>query len=323
MEMNIILLISALAVGFYIAWNIGANDSANAMGTAVGAGVLSFRQATFTITVFVLIGAYLRGYKVMKTIGKGIVPEGYLTLEIAIIALLAAGVWVTIATIKGLPVSTTQAIVGGVVGVGLAINAPIRWFTLTKILGAWIISPMIAALVSMLLFKFYGYVINQIRSLERIEVLYKWMAVLGGSYMAFNFGANEVANATGPLVGAGLLEPKVAGIFGAISLSLGALTFSYAVMYTVGKKITALGPISAFAAQFGSAIAVSLANIVGLPVSSSQAIVGGVIGVGLATGEGVDKETIKDIIFGWIATPLTAILLSLGTFKMFLLFGLI
>ncbi len=321
--MNIILLISALAVGFYIAWNIGANDSANAMGTAVGAGVLSFRQATFTITVFVLIGAYLRGYKVMKTIGKGIVPEGYLTLEIAIIALLAAGVWVTIATIKGLPVSTTQAIVGGVVGVGLAINAPIRWFTLTKILGAWIISPMIAALVSMLLFKFYGYVINQIRSLERIEVLYKWMAVLGGSYMAFNFGANEVANATGPLVGAGLLEPKVAGIFGAISLSLGALTFSYAVMYTVGKKITALGPISAFAAQFGSAIAVSLANIVGLPVSSSQAIVGGVIGVGLATGEGVDKETIKDIIFGWIATPLTAILLSLGTFKMFLLFGLI
>lgn len=321
--MNIVLLISALAVGFYIAWNIGANDSANAMGTAVGAGVLSFRQATFTITVFVLIGAYLRGYKVMKTIGKGIVPEGYLTLEMAIIALLAAGVWVTIATIKGLPVSTTQAIVGGVVGVGLAINAPIRWFTLTKILGAWIISPMIAALISMLLFKFYGYVINQIRSLERIEVLYKWMAVLGGSYMAFNFGANEVANATGPLVGAGLLEPKVAGIFGAISLSLGALTFSYAVMYTVGKKITALGPISAFAAQFGSAIAVSLANIVGLPVSSSQAIVGGVIGVGLATGEGVDKETIKDIIFGWIATPLTAILLSLGTFKMFLLFGLI
>jgi len=321
--MNIVLLISALAVGFYIAWNIGANDSANAMGTAVGAGVLSFRQATFTITVFVLIGAYLRGYKVMKTIGKGIVPEGYLTLEMAIIALLAAGVWVTIATIKGLPVSTTQAIVGGVVGVGLAINAPIRWFTLTKILGAWIISPMIAALISMLLFKFYGHVINQIRSLERIEVLYKWMAVLGGSYMAFNFGANEVANATGPLVGAGLLEPKVAGIFGAISLSLGTLTFSYAVMYTVGKKITALGPISAFAAQFGSAIAVSLANIVGLPVSSSQAIVGGVIGVGLATGEGVDKETIKDIIFGWIATPLTAILLSLGTFKMFLLFGLI
>ncbi len=317
------IVIAALAVGFYIAWNIGANDSANAMGTAVGAGVLSFRQATFTIAVFVLLGAYLKGYKVMKTVGKGIVPEGYLTIEMAIIALLAAGVWVTIATIKGLPVSTTQAIVGGVVGVGLAIHAPIKWFTLTKIAAAWVVSPIVAGILAMILYKFYGYLINQMKSLGRIEILYKWLAVLGGSYMAFNFGANEVANATGPLVGAGFLAPKVAGIFGAISLALGSLTFSYAVMYTVGKKITALGPASAFAAQFGSAIAVSLANILGLPVSSSQAIVGGVVGVGLITGEGIDKSTIKDIIFGWVATPTTAIIIALIIFHVFRFAGMI
>lgn len=186
-----------------------------------------------------------------------------------------------------------------------------------------VVSPIVAGILAMILYKFYGYLINQMKTIGRIELLYKWLAVLGGSYMAFNFGANEVANATGPLVGAGFLEPKVAGIFGAISLALGSLTFSYAVMYTVGKKITALGPASAFAAQFGSAIAVSLANILGLPVSSSQAIVGGVVGVGIITGEGIDKSTIKDIIFGWVATPTTAIIIALGIFKLFSVFGLI
>lgn len=317
------LAVAVLAVGFYIAWNIGANDSANAMGTAVGANILTFKQATLTIAIFVLAGAYLEGYKVMKTVGKGIIPEGYLTLPLAIIALLAAGVWVTIATIKGLPVSTTQAIIGGVVGVGVAISAPLKWYTLTKIVGAWVLSPIIAALVSAVLYRVYGNIINRMKSIRNIELLYKWLAVMGGSYMAFNFGANEVANATGPIVGAGFVEPRIAGIFGALSLALGSLTFSYAVMHTVGERITSLGPISAFAAQFGSAIAVSAANILGLPVSSSQAIVGGVMGVGLATGHGINRDTIKDIVFGWIATPLTAIFIALALFELFSLAGVL
>ncbi|KPU62262.1 Na-dependent transporter [Thermococcus sp. EP1] len=317
------VMLAAVAIGFYIAWNIGANDSANAMGTAIGAGLLSFRQATLTITIFVMLGAYLKGDKVMKTIGKGIVPPEYLSLELAIIALLAAGVWVTIATIKGLPVSTTQAIVGGVVGVGIAISAPIKWETLIKIGAAWIISPILAAIFGLILLKFYGKIVNRIKSLKRIEFLYKWLAVLGGSYMAFNFGANEVANATGPLVGAGFFDPKTAGMFGALSLALGALTFSYAVMYTVGRKITSLGPISAFSAQFSSAIAVSLANMFGLPVSSSQAIVGGVIGVGLASGRGIEKEVVREIAVGWVATPTTAIVISLAMFKIFQFVGLV
>ncbi|ANF22585.1 inorganic phosphate transporter [Thermococcus piezophilus] len=317
------LAIAAIAVAFYIAWNIGSNDSANAMGTAVGAGILSFRQATLTIAIFVLMGAYLKGYKVMKTVGKGIVPEGYLTMEMAVIALLAAGIWVTVATVRGLPVSTTQAIVGGVIGVGLAVEAPINWYTLIKIASAWVISPILSGVLAIFLYKFYSRVISSIKSVSTIEALYEALAVLGGSYMAFNFGTNEVANASGPLVGAGFMGPKVAGIFGAIALSIGALTFSYAVMHTVGKRITALGPVSAFAAQFGSAMAVSLANIFGLPVSSSQSIVGGVIGVGLIAGEKVDKSVIKDIVFGWVATPLTAIFIALGIFKAFSVFGLV
>jgi len=293
------------------------------MGTAVGSGILSFRQATLTIAIFVVLGAYLKGYKVMKTVGEGIVPEGFLTMEMALIALLAAGIWVTIATVKGLPVSTTQSIVGGVIGVGLAMKAPVNWFTLGKIAAAWVISPILSGILAAILYRFYSKVISQIKSVSTIEALYKALAILGGSYMAFNFGTNEVANASGPIVGAGFMEPKTAGVLVAISLAIGSLTFSYAVMHTVGKKITALGPISAFAAQFGSAISVSLANLLGLPVSSSQSIVGGVVGVGLAVGQGVDRRVIRDILFGWVATPLTAIGISFVLVKLFSLAGML
>ncbi|WP_297063365.1 inorganic phosphate transporter [Thermococcus sp.] len=317
------LAIAIIAVAFYIAWNIGSNDSANAMGTAVGSGILSFRQATLTIAIFVVLGAYLRGYKVMKTVGEGIVPEGFLTMEMALLALLAAGIWVTIATVKGLPVSTTQSIVGGVIGVGLAMKAPVNWFTMGKIAAAWVISPILSGILAMVLYKFYSKVISSIKSVSTIEALYKALAILGGSYMAFNFGTNEVANASGPIVGAGFMEPKMAGILVAISLAIGSLTFSYSVMHTVGKKITALGPISAFAAQFGSAISVSLANFLGLPVSSSQSIVGGVVGVGLLMGQGVEKKVVRDILFGWVATPLTAIGISFVLVKLFSFAGML
>ncbi len=317
------LAIAIIAVAFYIAWNIGSNDSANAMGTAVGSGILSFRQATLTIAIFVVLGAYLKGYKVMKTVGEGIVPEGFLTMEMALIALLSAGIWVTIATIKGLPVSTTQSIVGGVIGVGLAMKAPVNWFTMGKIAAAWVISPILSGILAMVLYKFYSKVISGIKSVSTIEALYKALAILGGSYMAFNFGTNEVANASGPIVGAGFMEPKTAGVLVAISLAIGSLTFSYAVMHTVGKKITALGPISAFAAQFGSAISVSLANFLGLPVSSSQSIVGGVVGVGLLMGQGVEKKVVRDILFGWVATPLTAIGISFLLVKLFSFAGML
>ena len=317
------LAIAIIAVAFYIAWNIGSNDSANAMGTAVGSGILSFRQATLTIAIFVVLGAYLRGYKVMKTVGEGIVPEGFLTMKMALLALLAAGIWVTIATVKGLPVSTTQSIVGGVIGVGLAMKAPVNWFTMGKIAAAWVISPILSGILAMVLYKFYSKVISSIKSVSTIEALYKALAILGGSYMAFNFGTNEVANASGPIVGAGFMEPKTAGVLVAISLAIGSLTFSYAVMHTVGKKITALGPISAFAAQFGSAISVSLANFLGLPVSSSQSIVGGVVGVGLLMGQGVEKKVVRDILFGWVATPLTAIGISFILVKLFSFAGML
>ncbi len=191
------LEVAIIAVAFYIAWNIGSNDSANAMGTAVGSGILSFHQATLTIAIFVLLGAYLRGYRVMKTVGKGIVPPGYLTLEMALIALLSAGIWVTIATIKGLPVSTTQSIVGGVIGVGLATHAPVNWFTLLKIASAWVISPVLSGILAIVLYRFYSLVISHIKTISTIEALYKVLAIFGGSIWPSTSGLTKLRTPRG------------------------------------------------------------------------------------------------------------------------------
>ncbi|BAA30231.1 inorganic phosphate transporter [Pyrococcus horikoshii] len=317
MDISLVLL----SIAFYIAWNIGANGSANAMGVVVGSGILSFRQAVLTIAVFTLLGAYLRGEKVMETVGRKVIYS--MTPEMAIVILLSAGLCATIATLRGLPISVTQTIVGGVVGVGLALGVSIQWKIFEKVIIAWILSPILSGIFAFMLYYFYYKAFKRIKSVKELEILYKGMAIAGGSYMAFNFGANEVANAVSPLIGAGILTYKGAGIFGALSLAIGSLTFSYPVMYTVGKKITALGPISAFSAQFGSAISVSLANYFGLPVSSGQAIIGGIIGASIAGGGKIKQEIIERIISGWILAPVIGITLSYAVAKLFVFFNLL
>ncbi|MFA4639950.1 inorganic phosphate transporter [Pyrococcus kukulkanii] len=314
------LVISLLAVTFYLAWNIGANGSANVMGTSVGSGVLSFRQATLIVIIFTTLGAYLKGDKVMETVGRGIVQ---LTPEMALVVLLTAGLMMTLATIRGLPVSTAQAIVGSSIGVAIALGLTVNWANLLKIIIAWIASPILAGVFSFLLFRMYSRVFRRIKSIKRLEIVYKWVAITGGAYMAFNLGANEVANAVGPLLATDLFDPRIAGVFGALSLSLGTITFSYGVMNTVGKKIASLDPVTAFSAQFGSAISVSLANFFGLPVSSGQAIVGGIIGVSLGAGEKVRKGTVVDIAIGWILAPILGVAFAYALTLLFLHFRLL
>ncbi|WP_372915697.1 inorganic phosphate transporter [Pyrococcus kukulkanii] len=314
------LLVSLIAVTFYLAWNIGANGSANVMGTSVGSGVLSFRQATLVIIIFTTLGAYLRGDKVMETVRRGIVQ---LTPEIALIVLLTAGLIMTLATIRGLPVSTAQAVIGSSIGIAIPLGLSINWQTLLKVIVAWVASPILAGVFGFLLFKMYSRVFRRIKSIRKLEIVYKWVAITGGAYMAFNLGANEVANAVGPLLVVDLFNPRIAGVFGALSLSLGTITFSYGVMNTVGKKIASLDPVTAFSAQFGSAMSVSLANFFGLPVSSGQAIIGGIIGVSLSAKEKIKKDTAIDILIGWTLTPILGIVLAYALTLLFLHFKLI
>lgn len=160
-EHGFLLLTLACLFGFFMAWGIGANDVANAMGTSVGSRALTVKQAIMIAIVFEFLGAYLAGGEVTSTIRKGIIDPAALTDRPELLvfgmlaALLAAGTWLLIASLKGWPVSTTHSIVGAIVGfaaVGISVDA-VHWGKVGKIVASWVVSPLLAGTLSYALFK--------------------------------------------------------------------------------------------------------------------------------------------------------------------------
>lgn len=329
------VLLAALAVGFYVGWNVGANDAANAMGVSVGGRIISYRQAVIIMILFVLLGAVLEGWKVMETVGSGIVisPQGVNPLteipQIAVIGLFSAGLWVTIATTLKLPVSTSQSIVGSVVGAGLLLSfvnpsaAPATSVNLTVLeeIGlAWVLTPIGAAMFAYIIYRVVGSGFRRIGGAATLNRVLRMAVIFASAFAAYSIGANTVGNATGliyAVVGEGaesfVWDPQLIGLFGGVALSVGAITYSRRVMRTVGREITGLSAITAFAAQFGAALTVWIFARMGVPVSSSQAIVGGVAGVGLVKGTAsVSKRKLGEIVLAWVLTPTVAAILTFG-----------
>jgi len=304
-------LVLIIASGCYVGWNIGANDTANCVGTAVGAGLLSFRKAVVLVAIFVVLGAMMEGEQVMKTIGKGIVKTD-LPVAAVVTILLCSGFWVSIATFYQIPVSTSQAIVGGVVGAGLAAGAEINYWKLLTILESWVISPLFALVLALVLYHLLNLLLRQIKAgglLVRNAI--GRMTVFSGCYMAYTMGANNVGNAIGPIANLTILSNFTLLTIGGIAIAIGALTYGKKVSETVGKKITYLDAVGAFSAQVAAAASLHLFTVYGIPVSTSAAIVGAVIGVGLNRGaQAVKGRTILAIVVGWVLTPTLAALTS-------------
>lgn len=299
----------ALLAGLYIAWNLGANDGANSMGTAVGAGVRTMREAVAIVAIFGFLGAVTMGSGVIKTIGKGIVPldqiDAHAASLITISAMFGAGVWMSLATYLRLPVSSTHSAVGAVAGAGLAAgNVPIIWARLQEIVIAWIATPLGAALVALVL---YSVARRALRGVTVPDRVWAWLLTVSGMYMAFSWGANDVANATGAIVGAGIASPQLAAALGGAAIAAGVIMWGYKVMDTIGGGIIALTPVMAFVAELAAASNVHLYTIFGIPVSTTHSIVGAVFGVGLVHGRSaVNVRTMRDIVLAWAATPLCA-----------------
>jgi len=289
-----------LATALFMAWAVGANDSAKAVGTAIGAGIIGFKRAVLVIAVFTTLGAILGHSAVSGTITN--LAHGMNPVEVSLV-LFSAATAVTLASLWGRPISTTQSIIGALIGSSLALGLPVDWITVGKIVSAWVLSPVFAALLAIAMYKFYKPLLCRTKSLKTLELTQKWLVFISSAYSAFNLGTNEVSNVIGLAKSGGLHNPNA---FLALTMALGTLTFSYSVMMTIGKDISPLGPTSAFSSQFGAAIAVSTANIFGLPVSSGQAIVGAISGLGLYKGERVNGKVIIGIVQGWIIAPLFA-----------------
>lgn len=362
------IVIVAAVIGGYMALNIGANDVANNMGPAVGGKVLTITTAIIIAAVCESAGALLAGGDVVKTISKGIISPGpdvsvidfrYLMLS----ALLAAALWINLATILSAPVSTTHSIVGGVLGAGIAAAGfdLVNWVTVGKIAASWVISPVFGAAVAAALLYFIK--VNILNATNRIEAAKKWVPILialmaasfaaymglkglkkvwkptgdiialtsvvsffaawllskpyiakrtatlknrkkdmyglfdlplllGVALLSFAHGANDVANAVGPLaaivstlgdsneIATKVVIPFWVMAIGAIGIALGLALFGPKLIAVVGEKITRLNSPRAYCVALSAAITVLIATTLGLPVSSTHIAVGAVFGVG-------------------------------------------
>ncbi len=304
-------MMEVLSAAFFMAWAVGANDSAKAVGTAVGSGVIGFKRAVLLIAVFTTIGAVIGHSAVSGTVTK--LADGMTPIQISLVLFSAASA-VTLASLWGRPISTTQSIIGALVGSSLALGLPVDWATIARIVSAWILSPVLAAFLAIGIYKLYKPLLGRVKGLKNLELTQKWLVFLASAYSAFNLGTNELGNVIGLSQSALLSNPNV---FIALTMAFGTLTFSREVMMTIGKNISPLGPTSAFSSQFGAAIAVSSANLLGLPVSSGQAIVGAISGLGLYKGERVNKSLLLDIVKSWIRAPLFAGVLAFFLIKLF------
>lgn len=303
------------ATGAYVGWNIGANDAGNCVGTTVGSGVLSYRRAVWLVAGFALLGAILQGDQVMSTVGKGIVTSDLSSLAI-LSAMLSAGIFVTVATLFRVPVSTSQAIVGGVSGVGLAVGADLDVHVLTQIAEVWIVCPILVGLLAIALYSIASRVLRRIAAHSIWQRVPHVLLILSACYVSFSLGANHVGTAMGPITNLAL-HPAWLSILGGTAMAAGVLTFGRRVTQTVGQGITPLDTVSAFSAQLAAALAVHFFSIVGIPVSTSQSIVGAILGVGLLHGvRAVRMRKIGEIAIGWVATPISAGLFSYGLYRM-------
>ncbi len=324
------ITIALLLAGAYVGWNIGGNDAANCIGTLVGARVMPFRRAALMMGVFVITGGVLQGHRVMKTVGKGIVitsPEQYTTVhqrpappqldqhfpderlpdKAILTALICSGIFVTLATFLRVPVSTSQAIVGGVAGVGIGmVGLQAEYFRLAvlgKILACWVISPILTLVMAFCLYLLLGLASRRLGAVfwqHSVSAL----VVVSACYVSYSLGANDVGNAIGPLLARYPDHGAALAAMGGVAMAVGALTIGVRVTETVGKSITPLDLTGALAAQLSAAVGVHIFSMLGIPVSTSQAIVGAVIGVGLTKGaQAVRPKAIAGIALGWVVVP--------------------
>ncbi|MCW4153751.1 inorganic phosphate transporter [Halomonas sp. 18H] len=407
-----IFIFMACAFGLFMAWGVGANDVANAMGTSVGSKAITIKQAILIAVVFEFLGAWLAGGEVTNTIRKGIIDptalqdDPQLLVYGMLAALLAAATWLLIASMRGWPVSTTHSIVGAIVGfamAGLGLDA-IGWGKVGQIAASWVVSPLMAGSIAFMLFRsiqhlifenhdpfaaakryvpmyvfLVGFIIamvtftkglkhvglelgfgasllysilvgmalmalgvwreRRVGAGERhndafgfggVERVFGVLMLFTACAMAFAHGSNDVANAVGPLaavisvvesggtIGGEALVPWWVLMLGGGGIVIGLVTYGHRVIATVGTGITELTPSRGFAATLAAATTVVLASGTGLPISTTQTLVGAVLGVGLARGmAALNMRVIGTIVMSWLITLPAGAALAIMFFFMF------
>jgi PiT family inorganic phosphate transporter len=323
------LVETALAIGlllsFLIAIALGGNDAASPCGNVVGARVLSTRQALIIFAIFSSIGALTQGHMNMKTIGTGLVPS--INLFGAIVIVLTAFTWIMSCNYFGLEISVTHSIIGSIMGYGLAAFGVggIQWGLIQKVVISWFVSPILAAILAYILFKVLT------RLSEKYSTVRRGMSTLikiALCYSAYAFGSNDIANATGVYVCVTQIvlgsppEGKVMfllAVIGSVGVVIGGLWLGPNVIQTVAFKVIKLNIISGTAAEITNALVVHMFITIpyiligyGLPISTSIANIGALVGVGYASygSTGINKRTVARLMSTWILSVLVTALVT-------------
>lgn len=326
-----------LSSGLFLGWSLGANHLSNVFGTAVGSGMIRFRTAAVLCSIFIILGAVISGAGASATLsGLGRIN----TVPGAFMVALAAAVTVYLMTVVGHPVSTSQAIVGAIIGWNFFSASITDYDSLIKIATTWVASPILSAVLAILLYKAYAFVIRLLKiHMFKLDGLNRYGLIIAGVFGSYSLGANNIANVMGVfLLVYHFADVSLFGLFtltsdqqlfflGGLAIAVGVLTYSRRVTMTVGKGILELSPAAALVVVWAHSLVLflfaseDLRNFLqgmGLPafplvpVCSSQAIVGAAIGVGLLKGGGrtVKWRTVLGITRSWIITPVAAALIS-------------
>ncbi len=342
------LVLVFLTSGLFLGWALGANDAANVFGTAVGTRMVSWKTAAIVCSIFVILGALISGAGASHTLGRlgaiSALPGAFMTA-------LSAAIAVYTMTKSGLPVSTSQAIVGAIIGWNLFSSNPTDAGTLTKILSTWIICPVLSGCIAVTLFKAFRALSKRAKVHMIAGDAYMRVALLlAGAFGAYSLGANNIANVVGVFIPAQPFPDIVMGtwrfsstqqlfLLGGLAISLGVFTYSKGVMMTVGDNLGRLSPTAAFITVLSHSIVLfifasrgleawlaghGLPTIPLVPVSSSQAVVGAIVGISILQGTtGIQWSVLGKIVAGWIATPFAAGLVCfIGLFFLQNVFGL-
>lgn len=324
-----------LSSGLFLGWTLGANDASNVFGSAVGSKMIRFKQAAIIASIFVILGAVLQGAGGSHTLGKlGSIDA----LGGAFTVALAAGLAVFWMTKLKLPVSTSQAIVGAIIGWNLFSGNPTDMSSLTKIVTTWVSGPILGGIFAILLFLLLKFVLKKSKiHLMKLDAYIKYALLIVGAFASYSLGANNIANVVGVFVPSApniildfgffsLNGVQLLFLGGGVSIAIGIMTYSKKVMMTVGNSLMRLNAETAlvvvlahslvlfvFSSQGLSDLFVSigLPAIPMVPVSSSQAIVGSILGIGLLKGgKNIQLKVIGKIAMGWVITPIIAGLIA-------------
>jgi PiT family inorganic phosphate transporter len=248
-------------------------------------------------------------------VGGGEINHLEVDKRLALAALLSVLIFVTFATIKSVPVATSHTMIGSIVGVLVAAGLidQMNYPLLSKLFISWISTPIAAIIFALVIYKYMITPLSRRMDILTFDRVFRISLIIGAVFLSYSLGANTIGNAVGPVVGSNAVDNQLLVIIlVGVSMGLGVRVFSGGVVETVGNKITSLGPVMAFTSQLAAALVIYVFTVLGIPVSTTQAVVGGVIGVGLTKGtRTVNVKTIEYILIGWILTPIASAVFSM------------